>query len=49
MFIWHDDWGWGVITLHFGAGFDNFVAAWGPLDDSDQAFPWVGVRAPAPD
>ncbi len=44
LFIWHDDWGYGVLTLHFEPGFERFTGAWGPLDDGAQVFPWLGIR-----
>lgn len=44
VFIWHDDWGFGVLTLHFGVNFSSFVGAWGPLDDSAETYPWVGRK-----
>ena len=44
VFIWHDDWGFGTITLDFAPDFSSFVAAWAPLDDTSDAFPWVGRR-----
>ncbi len=43
-FIWHDDWGWGLLILHFDARFRQFTGAWGPLDDSAMFLPWVGMR-----
>lgn len=44
VFIWHDNWGFGVLTLHFSPDFDSFVGAWGPLDDSAETYPWVGRK-----
>lgn len=44
VFIWHDDWGYGVLTLHFEPGFERFTGAWGTLDDGAVVFPWVGIR-----
>ena len=44
VFIWHDDWGYGLLALHFEPGFERFTGAWGTLDDSALVFPWVGIR-----
>lgn len=44
VFIWHDDWGYGLLSLHFEPGFERFTGAWGTLDDGAQVFPWVGIR-----
>lgn len=44
VFIWHDDWGFGTLDIHFDAGFGSFVGSWGSLDDSSDAYPWVGIR-----
>jgi len=45
VFIWHDDWGFGTLTLDFTPDFSRFVGAWGSLDDGSGALPWVGVRS----
>jgi len=44
VFIWHDDWGFGTLTLDFTPDFSQFVGAWGSLDDGSSTLPWVGVR-----
>ena len=46
VFIWHDDWGFGTLSLDFEPDFSGFVGAWGPLDDGALALPWIGVRLP---
>ena len=45
-FIWHDNWGFGTLEVTFSDDFQAFTAIWGPLDDGDAAFPWIGERAP---
>ena len=44
VFIWHDAWGFGTLTLDFDTDFSRFVGAWGSLDDGALALPWIGVR-----